>query len=431
MTPWMANRPLGRLAFALLSLCAAEVSAPVPGIAQPGQGPTPVEIAVVERGAVSDSIRLTGTVASTKTSYLSSQVEAAVEELFVDAGDFVQEGQPLARLRVTPTKLELERAEAELATEQAELERLENGYRPEDIEVERAEVEEAAARLALAQAEERRLENLLETKAISASEYDRAHAEFLRAKADLAREQAEYERAKNGERAEAVASQRGEVAAKKAEAAMYRDMVEQHEIRAPFSGIVGQKMTEVGQWVNKGDTLFVMASVDPLRIEAALPEIYYSRVDKTSKTTVQFDALDDLEIETNVSVMIPMAIESARVFPLLIGFRNPDLRVAPGMMARVTVWLNEKDESANSLLVPKDAIVMQPNKSEAVWVVRDGEEGLAAFSEKVKTGRKFGDQVEIKEGNLAEGDRVVVRGNEVLFPGQAVSINETTTADAS
>ncbi len=89
---------------------------------------------------------------------------------------------------------------------------------------------------------------------------------------------------------------------------------------------------------------------------------------------------------------------------------------------RVRLHLNS---AANSLLLPRDAVVRAPDGSESVWVVaqHDGVDKVTKVP--VKTGRAQRDFVEVAAEALSVGDRVVVRGNEILRAEQAVTVTET------
>src|SRR5690606_16422243 len=135
--------------------------------------PALVQTIEVTRGRVMDELRLTGSITPRRFTTVASELAARVEEVFVDAGDFVTAGDPLARLRSTPKELELAEEQAVLAVAQARLDQLLNGTRAEDLAIARANVADFEARLALAESDEKRLASLLSTEASSQSEYDR------------------------------------------------------------------------------------------------------------------------------------------------------------------------------------------------------------------------------------------------------------------
>ena len=110
-----------------------------------------------------------------------------------------------------------------------------------------------------------------------------------------------------------------------------------------------------------------------------------------------------------------------------IDLANDTGRLAPGMSARVLLHLDSDDTPA--LIVPQDAIVQQPDGSTAVWTIATEDGIVKAQPRIVTTGRVYRDTIEVVRGDLAAGDRVVVRGNEILRPGQAVSVAEERPMD--
>ena len=97
-------------------------------------------------------------------------------------------------------------------------------------------------------------------------------------------------------------------------------------------------------------------------------------------------------------------------------------RVAAGMLVRVTLTLSGGDEA---LLIPKDAVVRQAQHAMVFVVDNDTVRAVT-----VRTGRAMGSRVEV-QGELGEGDSVVVRGNERLTPGQRVTVASAGGAQAS
>ena len=82
----------------------------------------------------------------------------------------------------------------------------------------------------------------------------------------------------------------------------------------------------------------------------------------------------------------------------------------------------ESVSQTESLLIPRDAIVKQPDNTQKVWVLKKLQEDYQVHPVTVTTGRVANNQVEIVSGQLQKGDQVVIRGNEILKPGQTVRV---------
>ncbi len=413
---------LQRFAWTAAVLALLPIAAP----AQPQGPPALVETAEVETGQILEELTLTGTIRPLRFSRVPSQVNAVVTELLVEAGDLVEEGQPLAVLRMEPARFSLREAEATLAVRRAQLEELEAGFRPEDIAAARADVEDAAARVDLAEIEETRQKSLLEREAVSQSEFDRAAAEARRARAELARLEAVLARLKAGPRSEEIARARAEVQSAEARLERLRDDLELHTIRAPFSGVIGSRAIDVGDWAREGEMAFAMAALETLRIEARLPERYFHRVHPGDEVSVSVDALAGQRFSGPIAARVPLGDDASRTFPVKVDLPNPGLRLAPGMLGRATFGLRaldgEEQDEEEVILVPRDAVVMAPDRSRSVWAVREGENGMTAQPVEITVGRTYLGKFEIVEGDLQPGDKIVVRGNELLRPGQTVMV---------
>jgi len=311
-------------------------------------------------------VRLSGSSIPWRRVPLSPRVEGLVTELMVDEGSWVEPGDPILGL------------DARLA----------------DIEVEvtAARVEGAKARQRDAIRKRDELLKLKEGRHASETSIASAIAEVEMVTADLTREQAELDRA--------------------------RELRERHSVSAPFAGMVVDKRVEVGQWVQRDDAVVELVAIDTLRVRAPLPQRYFSRVPVGSKARVLFDALPEHEFEGTVFARVALGNEASRSFPLLIDIPNPEHLLAPGMSARILVELD--DGASQGLTVPRDAVVAKSDGRRQVWRVSEEDGNLKAFPVTIETGGPKGDRLEVVGGELQAGDRIVLLGNENLRPGQAV-----------
>ena len=136
-----------------------------------------------------------------------------------------------------------------------------------------------------------------------------------------------------------------------------------------------------------------------------------------------FDAYPDREFHAGVTMKVPESSETARTFPVRIDLDNSERLIAPGMSVRAVFQLGNAGE-ADTLLLSQDALVRKPDGSKSIWVIRTDGEGMKASQVAVSTGRAYRENIEITAGDVRAGDRVVVRGNEILRPGQLVEIKE-------
>lgn len=357
----------------IFALVVAAVTGALPVYAENAM---PVSVVRIVRAPIVEELRLTGSLRARRISRLSTEVEGIVKELLVDDGDRVESGQLIVRLN------------NELAT-------IEKSGTA-------AEVDEAQARLADA---ERRYRELL---ALSKKQHvPETNVESAKAEIDIARAALAQRRARDG-RAQAL--------------------LNRHTVRAPFNGVVREKLVEIGQWVETNSALVELVETEFLRLETPVPQFYFSRVRAGTPVAIRFDALPREVFEASITTTIPVSDTSARTFPVRIDLPNENGLLAPGMSARVVLHITDESGEA-ALIVPQDAVVRQPDGGTTIWTIVSEDGVVKALPRIVTTGRVYRNNIEVTSGDLTAGDQVVVRGNEILRPGQAVAVAEESAMD--
>ncbi len=322
--------------------------------------PSPVRYAEARQQTVPSNVVLPGTVQSRTASVVASEVAGLVVELAAREGETVKKGQPIARLR--RSNLELRLAES------------------------KAELKESAARLQMARRSLERSRELFDSGVVSQSQLD-----------DAASETEAWE---------------GRVARSEAQIARLEDDLTRSRIPAPYEGVVVAEHVAVGEWLDVGGAVVEMVATDELEVVTALPERYFHSVYLGMAATVTFEAVPGLRVQGEVSSIVPRADGQARSFPVKVLVANPEGRIAAGMLARLALAAGGERPAT---FVPKDAVVSRGPAS-MVFVIGDDE---TVQSVTVTTGAADGDWIAV-EGAIRPGTRVVVRGNERLFPGQKV-----------
>ncbi len=331
----------------------------------------PVKIVKTVIAPVFEELPLTGSVTTRRLSRISPEVAGLVATLHVDEGDEVKQGDNL---------LELDKVLAGI-----------------DSAAARAQVKEAQARLKEAVRQKDEVAELVAKKHIPATRYDAALAMVEMDTAVLERLKKELDRRE--------------------------EIVSRHVIKAPFDGVITQKMIEKGEWVSIDTPLFELVEIKSLRVNVPVPQFYFNDLQLGTPVRLTFDAYPGRDFLAEVTMKVPMSNVSTRTFPVKIDLDNSERLLAPGMSARVIFQLNDA-ASELSLLVPQDAVVRKPDGSESIWVLQPEGGGLIARQVQVRTGRSYRENIEITAGEVQAGDRVVVRGNEILRPGQRVEIKE-------
>lgn len=328
---------------------------------------SPVEIAQSEMQPVVQIVTVSGTVTSPQSAILSPSIGGLVEETHVDAGDRVEAGAIVVTLDSELGRLALERIVAE----------------------------ESQARIALEDARRRltEAEQVGPQRGIAETEIKSLRAEVTRDEAAL-------------EAAAAAARQQ-------------RAVVRRHEVRAPFNGVVSQRLAQVGEWVNPGDGLLELVATEGLRFDFRVPQSYFAKLNAETRVDLTLDAVPDQVITGRVQSIVPVKDPGARTFLLrVLADASAALRVTPGMSVRATIRI---DTGRKGVVVPRDAVLMHPDGRKTVWVVV-AEDGKPVVHEKrIQAGLEFDGVVEVREG-LEAGLDIVTRGNEALRDGETVEL---------
>ena len=185
-------------------------------------------------------------------------------------------------------------------------------------------------------------------------------------------------------------------------------------IRAPFDGALVESLVEIGEWVDRGQSIAHVVAADTARVYVDVPERYVDRLGLGDDVAVTIAALGTDSIIAVIVAILPQGFEDSRTFPVIVQFLNPGRRVRGGMSATVRLAIAESHED---LLVHKDAIITGAMGSH-LFVVRED----AAVQLPVTTGLASQGNVAINGAGLQAGDLVIVRGNERLRDGQAVRV---------
>ena len=185
------------------------------------------------------------------------------------------------------------------------------------------------------------------------------------------------------------------------------------DLRAPFSGVIGLRSVSIGDYVKEGADLVNLESIDPLKVDFRVPEIYMRQVKVGQPLQVQLDALPGRTFEGKVFAVNPLIDAAGRSVVIRAMVRNPDTSLRPGMFARVRLITRDAQDA---LVLPEQALVPQGDQ-QFVFRVVDGK----AVRAKVEVGQRKDSKVEILNG-LDKDDVVVTAGQLKLRDGAPVSI---------
>jgi RND family efflux transporter MFP subunit len=327
---------------------------------------TPVTTAKPSLSTIAETLSLSGSLTAERRAMLSPRVDGLVAEVMVDAGSQVKQGDVLLRLDTAITRQQL--AQARAATAEAEAARKEA----------RRLVDEA--------------DSLRDKNYISASELANRESSLALAEASL-------------------------LAARAAENTV-QEQLRRHELPAPFSGVISAKMSEAGEWINRGTAVLELVATDAVRLDVKVPQERFAQIDQNSPVEVIPDVYPDRRLPGKINAIVPVSDPQARAFLVRVVVDTSDIDLLPGTSATAVIGLNGEG-GQQKLIVPRDALLLHPDGGYSVFVVKDG----TAHRRQVEIGQQGQAGISILKG-IEPTDRVVVRGNEVLRDGQAVELTQ-------
>ena len=361
-----------------------------------GKDAVQVTTVPVERIELRREVEAVGTLAAKDQAVISAEVAGRVARLAADMGDKVREGTPLVFLDAEKLKYRAQEQEAALNQTRARL-----GGRGDQLPPpeQTPEVLSAAARHTEAEQQLERARRLSSRNLVSREELERAETQLQTAKAA-------HETAIAAER-----QLRAEIAAREASLRGATRELQDAVIRAPFDGVVAERMVSQGTFVALQAPVIRLVRLDPLRLTAEIPEKFAPGIHVDQVISLRTDAFPEKAIEGRVTRISPDVNLKSRAFAIEADVPNPDGALKPGTFARVKVATNRVD---SALVVPATAVQTRYGTS-VVFVVRGG----VLASQEVKLGDRLGPRVEIREG-LEPGATIVAEGVEGLVAGTKV-----------
>ena len=243
----------------------------------------------------------------------------------------------------------------------------------------------------------------------------RAQAERAKADRDLARQQVERMRRLREQNASSPADlERAEAAARSADAAlaMLDLQIARTTVRAPFTGVVGQRFVSAGDYVTTATRLLTIQTIDPQRAVIEVPERHAVRLRPGQTVEFTVAAEPGRTFRARVDFIDPVVQPENRTIVVKAQAPNPDRVLKPGMFIEARLATATR---ANATVVPEDAV--QPLRTaNVVWAVADGK----ASRRVVQLGTRSQGLVEVLSG-VQPGELVVVGGLERMAEGMPLA----------
>ncbi|HKW82079.1 MAG TPA: efflux RND transporter periplasmic adaptor subunit [Casimicrobiaceae bacterium] len=259
---------------------------------------------------------------------------------------------------------------------------------------------------------------------------EKAQLNSLQAAADLAA--TVYERDKALLAAEVLSKAQvdtdaGDLKSKRALVAQQAALIQKKTIRAPFSGKLGISTVNPGQYLNAGDKLVTLQTIDPIYVDFNIPQQQLPSVAVGQKVTLTTDAYLGQTFAGKINAINPKIDPATRNVQIEATLPNAKRELLPGMFAKVKI---DQGEPKQYLTLPQTAITYNPY-GDTVFVVKasdqkdpKGNAKLTAQQVFVTTGPTRGDQVAILKG-VDSGTEIVTSGQVKLKNGSPIVIDNS------
>lgn len=329
------------------------------------QQPTasPVETAEVTKEIVNPLQEFSGTLRFSKISNIASQTNGNVLEVLFQAGQKIKKDETLAVVDSAILDAQIRSAKASLESSKVNFQTAKKDYL--------------------------RYEELLKSKAVSQKIYDESYYRFISSKANYDASVAKLDELKV--------------------------LKSKKNITAPFDGVAVEKNIEKGEWVSEGKTVAVLVNTDEIDMIFNLPGDYVYKLNKEQPYKIK---VKDITFDAKLYSSIPKGDVKTRTFPVKFKSRlDQDKFLFDGMQALVNL---PRDIKKEALTVPRDAVIKRFNQ-DVVFLEVNG----SAVMIPVRIIGYTENKTAIEAEGINQGAKVVVKGNERIFPNQPiVSLNK-------
>ncbi len=355
---------------------------------------------------------------------LSFQVPGLLTSLPVDVGTDVKKGDVIGTLDPRDFETALANAQGTLAQARASLTAMETGARPEEVEQLKAAVAEAEANYKEAKSAFDRTDKLYARGAATEQELDVALARRDRTAAQLATAKEDLNIGLKGARKEDLDAKRAEIRALEAAVATAKNQLDYTVLKAPFDGEIAARYVDNFQTVLAKQAVVRLLDVSTIEVTVQIPESVIPLVSLVKQVSCRFDVFGDREFIGHVTKTGGEASSTTRTYPVTVEIPQPDdVRILPGMAAKISNKPDESQEnSEGSLVIPPAAVFTAEGKGQSyVWVVKEPE--MVVARREIKLGELTRVGMVVLEG-LERGEWVVTAGVNTLRENQQVKVQQ-------
>ncbi len=410
-----------------------------------------IETIEAKKGDVDLKIDIMGTISFKEKATISSKILGRVEKIYVEQGDIVPRGKPLAKIETLSLELDLKSARVDKRSaltayklSKEKLDRAKKNIEKHMVEIYKARIDYKDKYSSL-----ENMKTILDKKkqlrkvgGISDSEIDSLNTKYTSYTASYLTSRKNYESSLIGFRNKDITSKGYKVPKNKKERKIIlkkintrieaaeitaaldnlkkiktqieklKINISEATIRSPISGVVAVRTIEIGERVKEDTDLFVIMNVKKIYLVANINEKELGKIKRNQEVSFTVDAISDSVFKGKVRVISPILDTATRTAEIKIEANNPKEILKPGMFARAVI-LTERLKGV--IQVPAN-ITRNEGDKDYLFLVKNG----TAYKKEIIAGRKIGDNIEVVSG-VKEGDVIASSSVKLLADGMKVN----------
>lgn len=196
-------------------------------------------------------------------------------------------------------------------------------------------------------------------------------------------------------------------------------MLSYTNIRAPFSGVVTQKMVDEGSMANPGMPILTIEQNGELQVIASIPENYIQYIKVGDIAQMELKSLG-ITIDGKVSELSPSAFRTGGQYSMKLAIDTKDKEnIRPGMYVNILIPNKTGENITSKIMLDKSSIVYRDQLT-GVYVIDDQSQANLRW---IRLGKTIGNQVEVLSG-LSQNDKIISKAEGKLYNGVKVSVNK-------
>ena len=390
-------------------------------------------VQVIHPKSVSDvgMVSFPGRAQASREATLFFRVSGPLVAVNVKPGDAVKKGAVLMRIDPRDYDRRVAGIKARVAATEAQLSKMKNGARREDIKILEQNILVAESAVNLAEKEFHRHHNLLDEHAVSEQLFEKAENTWLTAKARLKSLRQQLQRDKKGARKEDILATKAQLCGLRTELKIAEDQLGDTELKAPFDGMITAQLLENHEMARAGMPVLAIHDISVVEIPVDVPESFVARFLKSPHGNgyqAQFFTLGRKRFSATLHEWNGQADPSTGTYRFVFRVRQPQgAMILPGMTAQLLLKGSNGTCQNGCLLIPVESVINMDGDRGTVWVVDPVQK--KAVLKSVRLDEHYTrDGVVVQEG-LNPTDLVVAKGAKFVRAGEPLEFQPPAMSD--